>query len=182
MNAKDLNRPAVFLDRDGTLVEEVDHLASVDDLVLYPFSAEAVALLKEKGFRVIVVTNQSGIGRGYFDERSMHTIHDEIQTKLKGAIDGFYYCPHLPGEGCRCRKPDFGMIEAACRDFDIDLAKSWMIGDKKIDVETGHNAGIRSAMVATGYGRKHHSSLERKPDVAADNLLEAVKAIVEATP
>ena len=173
------SKPTVFVDRDGTLIEEVDHLSSIRDLLLFPYSVEAVKLLKAHGFMVVVVTNQSGIGRGYFDERSMQRIHDEIQRNMEGAIDGFYYCPHLPDEGCRCRKPALGMIEDACADLEIDLAGSWMIGDKNIDVETGHNAGIRSAMVSTGYGLEHKLSLKQQPEVLADDLLDAVKKILE---
>lgn len=173
------SKPAVFVDRDGTLIEEVDHLSKVDDLLISPSSITAVNLLKTRGFRVIVVTNQSGIGRGYFDEWAMRRIHDEIQRKTGSAIDRFYFCPHLPNAGCRCRKPALGMIEDACSDFEIDLSGSWMIGDKNIDVETGHNAGIRSAMVSTGYGAEHKLSLQQQPEVLADDLLDAVNQILE---
>ncbi len=171
-------KPAVFLDRDGTLIHEVDHLSDVDRLEVFPFSLEAVNLLRNAGFRVIVLSNQSGIGRGYFDEESMHKIHDEIQRQLNGAIDWFYYCPHRPDEGCRCRKPRLGLIEDACRDFAIDLSRSWMVGDKNIDVETGHNAGIRSALVSTGYGNKHKEILKQEPEVFGINLLEAVEKLL----
>ena len=106
-------QPAVFLDRDGTLIEEVNFLSRVEDLRVFPFTADAVRLLKENGFLVIVVTNQSGIGRGVYDEAAMRSIHDQIQVELSGAIDGFYFCPHLPCDGCDCRKPELGMINAA---------------------------------------------------------------------
>jgi D-glycero-D-manno-heptose 1,7-bisphosphate phosphatase len=125
-----------------------------------------------------VVTNQSGIARNFVDEAAMHAIHDRIQDDLAEKLDGFYFCPHLPDEGCACRKPNLGMIEAACVDFEIDLENSWMIGDKEIDVQTGINAGIRTAMVLTGYGTKHVDKLTQKPDVVAENLLLAVKAII----
>lgn len=173
------SRPAIFVDRDGTLIEEVDHLSSVRDLVVFPSSLTAVKLLQTHGFRVIVVTNQSGIGRGYFDELTMRRIHDEIQRRVEGAIDGFFFCPHLPDAGCRCRKPALGMIEDACADLDIDLSRSWMIGDKNIDVETGHNAGIRSALVSTGYGKEHKLLLKQHPEVLGDDLLDAVQKILE---
>lgn len=172
-------KAAVFVDRDGTLVEEVDHLSKVDDLLIFPSSLTAINLLKTNGFRVIVVTNQSGIARGYFDEWAMRRIHDEIQRRSDGAIDGFYFCPHLPDAGCRCRKPSLGMIEDACSDFEIDLSRSWMVGDKNIDVETGHNAGARSALVSTGYGTEHKLLLKQQPEVLADDLLGAVKKILE---
>lgn len=174
-----MKQPAIFLDRDGTLIEEVNYLSRVADLRVFPFSADAVKLLKVNGFLVIVVTNQSGIGRDVYDETSMHAIHDRIQVELAGAIDGFYFCPHLPCDGCLCRKPNLGMIEAACADFEIDMANSWMVGDKKIDVETGQNAGMRNALVLTGYGRQHKSTLEYLPDVVAEDLMEAVKEIID---
>ena len=166
---------AVFLDRDGTRIEEVNFLSNVEDLRIFPFTFEAIKRLKDAGFLVIVVTNQSGIGRGIYDEAAMKAIHDELQSQLAGMIDGFYFCPHLPCDGCACRKPRLGMIESALKDFSIDLASSWMIGDKKIDVETGVNAGTRTAMVMTGYGRAHANQLDSTPDVLAENLLDAVR-------
>jgi len=178
MNAEQIKRPAAFIDRDGTLIEEVNFLSRVEDLRLFDFTAEAVRRLKSSGFLVIVVTNQSGIGRDIFDETAMRSIHDEIQNELENSIDAFFHCPHLPCDGCRCRKPDLGMIEAAGREFAIDMKRSWMIGDKKIDVETGFNAGISSAMVRTGYGRVHELELDRTPDVVADHLLDAVEQIL----
>jgi len=170
-------RPAIFLDRDGTLVEEVNYLSRVEDLRLFPFSADAVRRLKEAGFLIIVVTNQSGIGRGIYTEAEMHAIHEAIQNELNGAIDAFYFCPHLPCDGCDCRKPKLGMIEAAARDLEIDVENSWMIGDKKIDVETGLSAGMRTALVLTGYGTQHKGSLEQLPEIMEDDL-EAVAAEV----
>ena len=172
-------RPAAFIDRDGTLVEEVNFLSRIEDLRVFPFTAEAIRLLREKGYRIVVVTNQSGIGRRIYGESEMRSIHDAMQEQLGGAIDAFYFCPHLPWEGCRCRKPSLGMIEDAVTDLNIDLGRSWMIGDKKIDVETGKNAGIPSALVLTGYGSKHVRSLESRPEVVAGDLLEAVKQIVQ---
>jgi D-glycero-D-manno-heptose 1,7-bisphosphate phosphatase len=178
MNAERIKQPAAFIDRDGTLIEEVNFLSRIEDLRLFDFTVEAVRRLKLSGFLVIVVTNQSGIGRDIFDEDAMRSIHDEIQNQLENSIDAFFHCPHLPCDGCRCRKPELGMIEAAGREFEIDMDRSWMIGDKKIDVETGINAGISSAMVRTGYGSVHEPELDRKPDVVADNLLEAVEKIL----
>jgi D-glycero-D-manno-heptose 1,7-bisphosphate phosphatase len=134
MTKNSTKQPAIFLDRDGTLVEEVDYLHRVEDLQLFPFSYDAVWKLKNAGFLVIVVTNQSGIGRGIYTEADMHAVHNEIQKRLDDAIDAFYFCPHLPEDGCECRKPGQGMINASCQEFDIDIEASWMIGDKKIDV------------------------------------------------
>ncbi|MEP6944765.1 MAG: HAD family hydrolase [Acidobacteriota bacterium] len=174
-------RPAIFVDRDGTLIREVDHLSDIGELSIFPFTATALDLLRAAGYMIVVVTNQSGIGRGYFDEPSMHLIHDQIKSELGERIDGFYFCPHLPDAGCRCRKPSLGMIEAACLDLGIDLDGSWMIGDKRIDVETGYNAGIATAMVLTGYGAGDLGSLERKPDIIAENLLAAAEMIVNGS-
>lgn len=171
-------RPAVFIDRDGTLIEEVNFLSRTEDLRVFPFTERALRMLREAGFLVIVITNQSGIGRQIFDEPAMHAIHDELNRRLPGAINSFYFCPHLPGTGCRCRKPNLGMIESACSAFDIDLGRSWMVGDKRIDVETGFNAGIKTAMVLTGYGAEHSKNLEIQPDLIADNLLSAAEHIV----
>lgn len=168
-------RKAVFIDRDGTLIEEVNFLSNVEDLRVFPYTSEAVRLLKDAGFLVIVVTNQSGIGRGIYDEAAMHSIHEAMQEQLENMIDAFYYCPHLPCDGCDCRKPELGMINLALKDFEIDLQGSWMIGDKKIDVETGKNAGTKTAMVMTGYGRSHSKALDVMPDVLAENLLDAVR-------
>ena len=169
--------PAVFIDRDGTLIEEVNFLSRVEDLQFFSYTDEAVKILKKSGFLVIVVTNQSGIGRKIFAESAMHEIHSEIQKDLSEKLDAFYFCPHLPTDGCACRKPNLGMIETALENFDIDLENSWIIGDKAIDVETGFNAGIKTALVLTGYGTKAIEELKRKPDIVAENLLEAVKTI-----
>ncbi|MEJ7700098.1 MAG: HAD family hydrolase [Pyrinomonadaceae bacterium] len=170
-------KKAIFLDRDGTICEDVSYLARVEDLRLFSFAAEAIRLLKENRFLVIVVTNQSGIGRKIFDESAMHAIHEKIQAEIDAKIDAFYFCPHLPTEACCCRKPNLGMIEKACADFPIDLENSWMIGDKELDVKTGFNAGVKTALVLTGYGEKTAADLGKKPNLVAKNLLEAVKKI-----
>lgn len=176
---KSNSKPAVFLDRDGTLIEEVNFLHRIEDLRLFPFTDKAVKLLKDNGFLVIVVTNQSGIARNIFPESAMHEIHDAIQKNLSEKIDAFYFCPHLPTEGCSCRKPNLGMIEAACADFSIDLKNSWMIGDKTLDVELGQNAKLPTALVLTGYGRNHFPKLKESPEITTENLLEAVEKILD---
>jgi D-glycero-D-manno-heptose 1,7-bisphosphate phosphatase len=159
------------------LIEEVNFLSRVEDLQFFSYTDAAVKILKKSGFLVIVVTNQSGIGREIFAESAMHEIHSEIQKDLSEKLDAFYFCPHLPTDGCACRKPNLGMIEAAQENFDIDLENSWIIGDKTIDVETGFNAGIKTALVLTGYGQKAIKELKREPDIIAENLLEAAKSI-----
>jgi D-glycero-D-manno-heptose 1,7-bisphosphate phosphatase len=173
--AKIEKRKAAFIDRDGTLIEEVNYLSRLEDLRFFSYTTEAIRLLKEDGFLIVVVTNQSGIGREIFEEAAMHLIHETIQSDLE--LDGFYFCPHLPTDDCACRKPRTGMIEQASKDFPIDLENSWMIGDKTIDVETGFNAKIKTALVLTGYGEKAAKELKRQPDVIAENLLQAVISI-----
>lgn len=173
-----MKKKAVFLDRDGTLIEEVNFLHRVEDLHFYSYTDEAVRLLKENGFIVVLVTNQSGIGRGIYTEAEMNVVHSRIQADLTEKIDAIYFCPHLPDAGCSCRKPNLGMIEAACEAFPIDLKNSWVVGDKKLDVDLGHNAGIKSVLVKTGYGTDHVARLEREPALVAENLLEAVRHII----
>ena len=170
--------PAIFVDRDGTLIEEVNFLSRIEDLRIFSFAPKAIRFLKNKGFLIIVVTNQSGIGREIFDEAALRSIHEEIQSRLNGAIDAFYFCPHLPEENCSCRKPNLGMIEEACRDFAINLENSWMIGDKKLDIETGFNAKTKTALVLTGYGTETVANLMSRPDLIAENLLEAAELIM----
>ncbi len=174
-----MKQPAIFLDRDGTLIEEVNYLHRVEDLRFLSFTETAVRRFKDAGFLVIVVTNQSGIGRGVYTEADMHGVHHEIRRRLDGAIDGFYFCPHLPDAGCACRKPRLGMIEQALAVHNIDLKGSWMIGDKNSDVETAINAGVRSGMVRTGYGRKHEAILWTRPDVIEDDLGAVSERVVE---
>lgn len=174
-------KKAIFLDRDGTIIEEVNFLSNADEAVLFPFTIEALRLLSEAGFILFVTTNQSGVARGFFGASAIASIHEKIQNELDAAgvrIESFYYCPHFPDDGCRCRKPNTGMIEKAIKGFDIDLSESWTIGDKKLDIGLGFNAGTRTALVTTGYGNAHSNSLTRQPDIIAENLLAAANLIV----
>ncbi|MEP7212760.1 MAG: HAD family hydrolase [Acidobacteriota bacterium] len=182
MNDSRTSKPAIFVDRDGTLIEEVNFLSRVEDLKLFPFTAEAVGRIKGSGYLLIVVTNQSGIARGIYSEADMHAIHDAIQESLGGAIDGFYFCPHMPDAGCECRKPGLGMLHKACTDFNIDLGNSWMVGDKALDVKTGVNAGIGAAMVMTGYGRGHVAEIETSSALVGEDLLDIVAQIISLRP
>lgn len=175
-----MNQKAVFIDRDGTLVEEVNYLHRVEDLRFFPFTDESVRRLKELGFLVIMVTNQSGIGRGVYTVDDMHAVNERIQNDLSAELDAIFFCPHLPDAGCRCRKPGPGMLEAAMEQFTIDLGESWMIGDKPLDVEFGRRAGIRSILVRTGYGRNAEDN-GADADFVAENLLEAVLHIAAAS-
>ena len=189
---------AVFLDRDGTLAEEVGYINHPDRLQLYPWSAEAVGKLNRAERPVIVVTNQSGVARGYFTEELVHEVHQKIAFELaskNSKVDAIYYCPHHPTgklsayrTNCRCRKPLTGMVEEAARRFHIDLASSYVVGDSYRDMQLGFNAGARTILVMTGYGRGEYEYQRhrwpRMPDRIAENLLEAVQIILgeEARP
>ena len=164
-------RAAVFLDRDGTLNIDKGYVHRIEDWEWIPGAIDAITALKKAGFLVIVITNQAGIARGYYDEADMTNLHTRINEELKAhgsAIDGFYHCPHHPEFGavreCECRKPMPGLIYKASQDFDIDLARSWLIGDKASDIHAGLTAGIKSILVLTGYGSKD------RPLLAGDNI------------
>jgi len=167
-------RAAVFLDRDGTINEEVGYLDRVEKLRLIPGAAEAIRLLNEKGFKTVVVTNQSGVARGFFTEAFVETVHSRIQELLaaEGAvIDGFYYCPHHPTEGrgpylqdCDCRKPAPGLLRCAAAEHGIDPSRSFVVGDTLKDIEAGGRVGIPGILVLTGYGREALAALEAQTD------------------
>jgi D-glycero-D-manno-heptose 1,7-bisphosphate phosphatase len=175
---------AVFLDRDGTINEEVGYLNSLEQLRVIPEAFEALRLINKAGMKTVVITNQSGIGRGFFDEAFVDKIHEEMRNLFlkKGAvIDSFYYCPHHPTEGvgeyrqaCSCRKPEPGLLLKAAEDLDIDLGKSYMIGDMPKDVEVGQRAGSKGILVRTGYGKVVDIGSTR-PDYIAQDILAAVK-------
>ncbi|HSB11892.1 MAG TPA: HAD family hydrolase [Blastocatellia bacterium] len=183
---------AVFIDRDGTLNEDIGYVSTPEGLILFPFAAEAVRLVNRAGLKTIVITNQSGIARGMYSEQTLNAIHSTMLEKLasEGAIvDAIYYCPHHPEIGgplyridCNCRKPQTGMLEAARREHNIDLARSFVIGDKASDIDLARNAGARSALVLTGYGRETFEHPDRwpcEPDIVAENLLEALERILD---
>lgn len=174
----------VFLDRDGTVNEEVNYLHRPEDLRFLPGAAEAIRRFGELGFSVVVVSNQAGIARGYYTERDFLALSEYMNRVLSesGAhIDGFYFCPHHPEHGigeyrkpCHCRKPDTGMFEQAAERFLVDKAHSYMIGDKLIDTQAGHNFGLRSVLVGTGYGEKEREKAAPGDyDWYAGTLLEA---------
>ena len=179
-------RRAVFLDRDGTICEEVGYLNHISRLHIYPFAVQAIRRLNDAGFPVIVVTNQSGAGRGYFPESLIAQVHERMQHDLavSGArIDAFYACPHRTEEGCECRKPRTGMLERAAREHSLALAGSWVVGDRKADVDLARNARAHSIFVLTGYGRGeyewHVREWENQPDFVADHLGAAVTIILQ---
>ena len=145
--------PAVFLDRDGTLMRDVDYCGNPGDVEVFPEAAEALRRLKQNGYKLIVITNQSGIGRGYFTETDYRAVEAEFLRQLgNGLIDASYHCPERPGSASIRRKPGPGMIFEAQRDHRIDLSKSFLIGDKASDIWCGRNAEVRTILVQTGYG------------------------------
>lgn len=168
----------IFLDRDGTLNEEVHYLHRKEDIKLLPGVPQAIRMLREKGYKIVVVTNQAGIARGYYQESDVEELHAFMNEMLRqqGAwIDAFFYCPHHPEHGigkykklCHCRKPDIGMFEMAEQYLPVDKAHSWMIGDKRIDVEAGRNFGLKTVLVGTGYGREVHQELTGSDGHAAN--------------
>lgn len=184
-------RAAVFVDRDGTLIAERGYLDRLDAMELFEWSAPAVRDLRSAGYAVIVVTNQAGVARGLFDEtfvRDAHAHLDRLLAAAGAAVDGYYYCPHHP-EGrvesyrmtCRCRKPAPGMLEAAARDHGIDLFRSFMVGDKWLDVAVAQNAGASGILVRTGYGAASEAGLPEgvTPVVTVDTLGDAARWILD---
>ena len=181
-------KPAVFLDRDGTINVEKDYLYKIEDFEFIPGVPEAIKSLKDAGFLVIVVSNQSGVGRGYFDEHAVELFNQHIQDQLAvygTSIDAFYYCPHHPEEGlgtyrksCDCRKGSPGMLLQAASDHAVDLGRSFMIGDKIADIEAGERAGCQSILVLTGYGEKTSLQAAAKAVPRCLSLVSAVQLIL----
>ena len=185
-----MKRPAVFIDRDGTISEEVGYINHPSRFRVFPYAAEAIRILNDNGWLAIVITNQAGVARGYFSEEMITSVHDRLKRDLENAqLDAIYYCAHHPSVGeppyrfdCDCRKPKPGLIDCAAKDFEIDIETSWMVGDRYSDVELARNAGLHSAFVLSGYGRGEweyqRNAWKYQPDVVCENLLEAVKTIV----
>ena len=185
-----MNR-AVFLDRDGVITKEPPYYAhKIDQLELIPKSAEAIRLLNESGFKVIVVSNQSGVARGYYQEKDIKIYNDEMKKKLeeKGAyIDAIYYCPHYSEAtiekykiDCECRKPKPGMLKQAEKDLNLNLKRSFLIGDKISDIEAGYRAGCKTILVLTGQGNdelKKISKMNIKPNYILKDLYTAIQTI-----
>ena len=174
-------RPTIFLDRDGTLNEGVGYVNHPSRFRLFPWAVEAIRAIRDEGFLAVLITNQSGVGRGYFSEEMLRGIHEDFQRLLAEAgtaLDGIYYCPHRPDEGCECRKPKPGMLLRASKELGCDLSRSWIIGDNRSDLEAAWNAGARAALVRTGDGEGTLSyqarSWPRQADLIAANVHRAV--------
>jgi D-glycero-D-manno-heptose 1,7-bisphosphate phosphatase len=187
-----MKRRAVFIDRDGTISEEVGYVNHPARYRVFPYAAEAVRRLNESNRLAVLVTNQAGVARGYFAEDLISTVHNLLAQELArgGAhLDAIYYCPHHPSVGevpyrldCDCRKPKPGLIRRAAAEFDVDLARSWMVGDRYGDILMARNAGVRAAFVLSGYGRGEweyqRHTWPHEPDIVAENLLDAVQRII----
>jgi len=171
MTGRRQRRPAVFLDRDGTVIEEVEYLSRLEEIRPYEGASEALHALRRAGFLVVLLTNQSGVARGYFTEEFVCRTHERLQEMLGFRFDGLYYCPHGPDEGCSCRKPRTGLLERALGDLPIDLGASYMVGDKPADMELAGNAGLAGILVRTGYGRRSEASVRAVR--ICDNLKDA---------
>jgi D-glycero-D-manno-heptose 1,7-bisphosphate phosphatase len=183
-------RRAVLLDRDGTLIEEAGYLDRLERLAFFPYSVDAVRLLNQAGFVVVVVTNQSGVARGIVEEAFVQTAHEYITARLVAGgarVDGFYYCPHHPSavredyrRACDCRKPAPGLLRRAAKDLDIDLSRSFVVGDRWHDLDAGTAVGAQGVLVRTGYGRITETSPPSgaAPAAVVDNLIEAVTWIL----
>lgn len=177
--SKKIRKPAVFLDRDGVLTEECGYVASVESLHVFPYAEACVRRIHEKGYYAIVITNQSGVARGLFSEEEL--LRMNIYLMQQTGVDAVYYCPHHP-EGrvekyskiCKCRKPEIGMFQEACREFDIDLASSYMVGDRAGDIMAGQKLGIKTILVKSGYGIER---LEEK--VEPDCVCRDLRVVVE---
>lgn len=176
--AKKEKKPAVFLDRDGVLTEEKSYISSIEELTIFPYVAECIKKIHQKGYYAVVITNQSGVARGLFSEKKLQQMNDYLMRQT--CVDAIYYCPHHPDgkigkyrRVCHCRKPGTGMFEAACQEFDIDMDKSYMAGDRASDIQAGQNAGVRTILLESGYGT---ARLEN--DVCPDYVVNDLRDIL----
>ncbi|MBC7196175.1 MAG: D-glycero-beta-D-manno-heptose 1,7-bisphosphate 7-phosphatase [Deferribacterales bacterium] len=187
-----MKKPTVFIDRDGTINRDAGYINSLDNFEVYPFAPQAIKLLKDNGYLVVIITNQAGIARGIFTENFLEKIHNKMRKILQKNgtdVDGIFYCPHYKGSkmpeyaiDCDCRKPKIKMIEDAIKTLPIDRDSMYMIGDKYTDIQMGINAGCKTIMVKTGYGageiENDYHNWPKKPDFIADNLLLATLSIL----
>lgn len=173
----DVLSPAVFVDRDGTIMQDADYCSEPKQVKILPGIPEALKRLKSKGFKLIIITNQSGIGRGLFSLEQYRAVEAEVLHQLGNRlIDATYFCPDVPGQPSKCRKPAPGMIAEATREHRIDLARSFLIGDKEVDAECGRNAGVRTIRVKTGRQRDTAGS---KADWIAEDFRAATEIILD---
>ena len=172
---------AVFIDRDGTIIEEVDRLTRIEEIKLIQGTAEAIKKLNNAGFLTVVITNQSVVGRGMISVKELQKIHQKLLNDLKNQnaiIDAIYFCPHIPEDNCECRKPKTGLIKKAVNDLSIDLCSSFFIGDNLKDMLLAKDAGIKGLLVRTGYGINVEKQLNKNEFNIFDSILEAVYYIL----
>ncbi len=170
----------VVLDRDGTIIEEKFYLSDPDKVALVPGAAQGLRKMQDMGLGLIVVTNQSGIARGYLDEARLEQIHDRMKRLLSDEgvrLDRVYYCPHLPEEDCSCRKPKPGLIHRAAQDYGFEEKKAFVIGDKHCDIDLGRAVGATTILVRSGYGAELESDENMRPDHVVDDLVSAAEII-----
>lgn len=185
MNRANHRSPAIILDRDGTVSEEVGYMYDVSLYSVFPWTGEAIRRINQSGMKVVLATNQSGIERGYFQESMVHRVHDRLREEIaqvQARLDGIYFCPHLPDSGCECRKPRPGMLFQAQNELGLDLHRSYMVGDRYLDVRTGKAAGVGTVLVLSGDGRKEYKEFKDtdvQPDFVAEDLAEAVGMILK---
>jgi D-glycero-D-manno-heptose 1,7-bisphosphate phosphatase len=170
--------PAVFVDRDGTIMHDADYCSRSDQVRVFDGAAAALRRLKDAGYKIIVITNQSGLGRGFFTEQDYRAVEAEVRRQLgNGLIDATYFCPDVPGQPSQCRKPAPGMVLQAAREQDVDLSRSFLIGDKEIDAECARNAGVRAIRVRTGFDKATDGS---RAEWVAEDLPAAAEIILKA--
>ena len=168
--------PAVFVDRDGTLMEDADYCSDARQVHVFPGVPEALRKLRTKGYKIIVITNQSGLGRGFFTLDQYRAVEAETLRQVgEGLIDATYFCPDVPGKPSKCRKPNPAMVLQAARDHRVDLRRSVFVGDKEIDAECGHNAGVKAIRVRTGFDKITDGSCA---DWVAEDLKHAADIIL----
>jgi D-glycero-D-manno-heptose 1,7-bisphosphate phosphatase len=170
------DRPAVFFDRDGTLMEEVDYCNNPADVRAIAGAADGLARLRAAGWMIIIITNQSGLSSGKITQAQYEAVNAELLRQLDGLIDAVYFCPDAPANPTHRRKPGTGMLDEASLEHGIDLTRSWMVGDKDIDILCGRKAGCRTILVETGYGKKH---LSAGADFIARDVTSAIAIIQE---
>lgn len=173
-----MENAAIFFDKDGTLVKNVPYNVRPELIELNDGAARAVQKLKQAGFRLFVVSNQSGVGRGYFLESDLTAVWEKINELCDVKFDGFYYCPHNPEDGCDCRKPNPGMLVRAASENRINLEKSWVVGDILNDIEAGRRAGCKTILLDVGNEPELILKERRQPDFTVKNLLEAAEIIL----
>jgi len=173
-------RRFVVLDRDGTIIVERGYLSSPDQVELLPGAVAGLRAMGEMGLGLVVVTNQSAVGRGFFDMPRLEKIHGRLRELLAAdgvELDGIYVCPHTPKDGCNCRKPLPGLLFQASRELEFDPARALVIGDKPCDIELGRGCGATTVLVCTGYGAEHKTARTVMPDYFADDLMEVAEII-----